>query len=48
MKEFADQNCLKLNVRKCEIVVFSAEHATPLPVCEVDGSVMPAGDVGSV
>ena len=46
MKEFADQNLLKLNVSKCEIVVFSVQHSTPLPMCEVDGSVMPAGDVG--
>ena len=47
VKEFADQNLLKLNVSKCEIVVFSTQQSsTTLPVCEVDGSVMPAGDVG--
>ena len=50
VKEFADQNLLKLNVSKCEIVVFSTQFSTQssttLPVCEVDGSVMPAGGVG--
>ena len=46
MKEFADQNLMKLDVSKCEIVVFSTQHSSSLPVCEVDGSVMPAGDVG--
>ena len=46
VKEFADQNLLKLNVSKCEIVVFSTQSSTTLPVCEVDGSVMPAGGVG--
>ena len=47
VKKFADQNLLKLNVSKCEIVLFSSQPSTTtLPVCEVDGSVMPAGDVG--
>ena len=46
VKAFAEQNLLKLNVSKCEIVVFSKQPSKALPVCEVDGSVMPAGDVG--
>ena len=46
VKEFADQNLLKLNVSKCEIVVFLTQSSTTLPVCEVNGSVMPAGGVG--
>ena len=46
VKEFADQNLLKLNVSKCEIVVFSTQFSTTLPVCEIDGTVMPAGGVG--
>ena len=46
VKDFAEQNLLKLNVSKCEIVLFSKQPSTALPVCEVDGSVMPAGDVG--
>ena len=29
VKEFADQKLLKLNISKCEIVVFSAQHSTP-------------------
>ena len=40
IKEFADQNLLKLSVSKNDIVVFSAQHSTPLSVCEVDRSVM--------
>ena len=46
MKEFADQNLLKLNVSKCEIVVLLTKHSSSLPVCEVDGPIMHAGDVG--
>ena len=42
---FADQNLLKLNVNKCEIVLFSTQPSTTFPVCEVNGSIMPAGDV---
>ena len=46
MKQFADRNLLKLNVLKCEIVLFSNHSsAAQLPVCEFDGAVMPAGDV---
>ena len=37
VKELADQNLLKLNVTKCEIVVWLVQHSTPLPVCEVNG-----------
>ena len=39
VKMFADQNLLKLNVSKCEIVLFSTQPSTTFPVCEVDGSV---------
>ena len=47
MKVFADQNFLKLNISKCEIVLFSKQaSSSKLPVCEVDGSVLPAGDAG--
>ena len=42
-----DRNLLKLNVSKCEIVLFpNHSPAAQLPRCEVDGAVMPAGDVG--
>ena len=38
---------LKLNVSKCEIVPFSRHSsADRLAECEVDGVVMPEGDVG--
>ena len=46
VKEFPHQNLLKLDVSKCEIVVFSTQPSTTLPVCEVDGLAMPAGGVG--
>ena len=46
VKMFADQNLLKLNFSKCEIVLFSTQPYTTFPVCEVDGSIMPAGDIG--
>ena len=46
VKAFAEQNLLKLNVGKCVIVVFSKQPSKALPVCEVDGLVMLAGDVG--
>ena len=39
---------LKLNVNKCEIVVFATRlsGAENLPVCDVDGVVVPSGNVG--
>lgn len=39
---------LKLNVNKCEIVVFAngPSGAENLPVCDVDGVVVPSGNVG--
>ena len=33
-------------MNKCEIALFSKNHVTASPTCEVDGSVMPAGEVG--
>ena len=46
VKAFAEENLLKLNVSKCEIILFSCHKGSAFPVCEVEGSVMPAGDVG--
>ena len=46
VKAFAEENLLRLNVKKCEIVLFSQSRNTNLPVCEVEGTVLPAGDVG--
>ena len=46
VNEFAARNFLKLNLSKCEIVVFSRDQRVALPTCEVDGSVLTAGDAG--
>ena len=46
VRVFAEENLLKLNVSKCEIVLFSSQKGIALPVCEVEGSVMSAGDIG--
>ena len=44
VKEFA---FLKLNVGKCEVVMFSRGCSVDVPECVVDGSVsLPAGDIG--
>ena len=45
VKAFAERNYLRLNLSKCEIVLFSRDRCAALPVCEVDGSVLPAGEV---
>ena len=45
VKVFGEKNLLKLNVSKCEIILFSSQKSIAFPVCEVEGSVMPAGDV---
>ena len=47
VKDFAAQNFLKLNVQKCEIVMFSRGRGPgATPQCEVDGSVIPVRDAG--
>ena len=46
VKTFAEENLLKLNINKCEIVVFSRDRNFAPPLCEIEGSEMPAGDVG--
>ena len=46
VKAFAEENLLRLNVSKCEIVLFSQNRNIVPPVCEAEGTVMPAGDVG--
>ena len=46
VKTFAEENLLKLNTNKCEIVVFSRDRSFTPPSCEVEGSEMPVGDVG--
>ena len=44
VEEFASQNYLKLNAQKCEVVVFSEDHASQLPECSIDGVVVPVSD----
>ena len=46
VKAFAKENLLKLNVSKSDIILFSSQKGVSFPVCEVEGSIMPAGDVG--
>ncbi len=46
VKAFAEENLLRLNVSKCEIVLFSQNCNIDPPVCKVEGTVLPAGDVG--
>ena len=46
VKTFVEENLLKLNTNKCEIVVFSRDWNFAPPSCEVEGSEMPVGDVG--
>ena len=48
VKLFAKKHHLKLNVTKCENVVFAnrPSGADNLPVCDVDGVAVPSGDVG--
>ena len=46
VKKFAEENHLKLNASKCEIILFSSQKGSAFPVCEVERSVIPAGDVG--
>ncbi len=46
VKAFAEENLLRLNVNRCEIVLFSNDRNIALPSCDVEGSVLPAGDVG--
>ena len=36
VKNFAAKHFLKLNVDKCEVVVFARGHQTAAPVCEVE------------
>jgi hypothetical protein len=45
VKKFAAENFLKLNVRKCEVVVFGKGNSS-VPECMVDNCVMPVSDVG--
>ena len=46
VKTFAEHNFLKLNTSKCEIVFFGRGKAKTTRECNVDGSVLPVGNVG--
>ena len=37
---------LKLNVGKCEVMMFSRDCSVDVPECVEDGSVLPARDIG--
>ena len=37
---------LRLNVQKCEVVVFGTARGGAAPVCEVEESVLPISDAG--
>ncbi len=46
VNNFTKTNFLKLNLSKCEIVMFSRSPQVAIPACEVDGSVLPASSEG--
>ena len=46
VQDFARHNLLRLNVQKCEIVVFSRNKMKQFPECSIDGELIPAWDVG--
>ena len=49
VRKFALENYLKLNVQKCETVLFShTSSGSVAPQCEVDGTVIPTCGEGSV
>ena len=41
--DIAQALCCKVNVDKCEVVVFARSHQAAAPVCEVEGSTLPVG-----
>ena len=45
VKAFPDENLLRLNGSKCELVVFSKIQSITPPTCVVEGSVILAGDM---
>ena len=47
VSDYVVQNLLKLNVAKCESMMFSKQSCSnQLPALEVNGELLPAGDVG--
>ena len=43
---FAAKHFLKLNIEKCEVIVFTRSHQEDAPVCEVEGIFLPVSDPG--
>ena len=47
VNNFANENFLKLNIQKCEVVLFSRSlHQGNDPMCEIDGSLLPVSRSG--
>ncbi len=46
VNDFSQKNFLKLNLSKYEVVLFSRSQQVDLPVCEVEGLVLPASTEG--
>lgn len=46
VRKFASENFLRLNVQKCEVMVFGTARGGAAPVCEVEESVLPISDAG--
>ena len=46
VQRFAGENFLRLNTRKCEVVVFSIDSHTAYPECEIQGEAIPVGSEG--
>ena len=46
VKTFVAKHFLKLNIEKCEVVVFTRSHQEDAPVCEVEGTFLPVSDAG--
>ena len=46
VKTFAPKHFLKLNIEKCEVIVFTRSHQEDAPVCEIEGTFLPVSDPG--
>ena len=44
VQKFANENFLKLNVGKCEVIVFSTDRSVTSVECSVDGKLVPIGE----
>ena len=46
VQKVANYNFLKLNVGKCEVIVFSTDRSATSVECSVDGKLVPVGETG--